>query len=149
MVGRRRRPGEPRLSLSLLPLAQFLALPYRQRGHLLALMPPPCRCARHHATHPTAGPNQLERQEAPPGIVAVNNGARDEVARHCCGVEPLAAECAGEPDAGLDFADLRHAVNGKSHLGRPEMLELYGPELWICGAKRALKPFADPLRTWP
>jgi len=46
----------------------------------------------------------------------------------------------GEPDAGLDLADLRHAVNRKSHLGRPELFELYRPKLRIRRADRTLEP---------
>src|SRR5262249_4155183 len=139
IVGTGRGLDKPRLSFSLLALApQFLALPRRQSGQRFALMPPPCGCACHCAADTAAGPNKFEGQEATPGIVAFHDGTCDEVAGHRGGVEPLATEGAGEPDAGLDLADLRHAVNGKPHLGQPEMLELHRPELRIRCAERTL-----------
>src|SRR5215831_8901840 len=141
------RSGLPRSLLALAP--QLLALPRRQGGHSFALMPTPCDRAYHRATDLTARPNEFKRQKAPPRIIPFHDGARDEVARHRGGIEPAPAECAGEPDAGLEFPNLRHAVDRKSHPGRPEILELHRGELRIRRAERAFEPSLYPLRTRP
>src|SRR5260221_6959290 len=137
--------GEPRLLLST-PAPQGLAALRRRGGHRFALKPPPCRRARHRATNPATGPDKLEGQEVPPRVVALHERARDQVPRDRRSIDPLPAERAGKPNAGLDFTDLRHAVNGNSHLSRPETLELNRPELRISRAKRAFEPLPHPLQ---
>src|SRR5262249_13195500 len=66
-----------------------------------------------------AGPHQLERRELPPGLIAVDDGAGEQIAGHGGGVEPLPAEARGEPDAGAELADLRHAVHGAAERAGP------------------------------
>ena len=59
----------------------------------------------------TAGPDQFIGCEQPPGLIGVDNAARDEVACHCTGVEAVATETARQPYAAFDFTDLRHAMD--------------------------------------
>ena len=56
-------------------------------------------------------PDQFIRCEQPPGLIAVDNAARDEFACHRTGVEAVAAKTARQPYAAFDFADLRHTMN--------------------------------------
>src|SRR4051794_12915571 len=77
-----------------------------------AAMKPPIMYLRDGASEPPAGPDQLVGQKHPPGIVAFGDRARDDIAGHRGGVQPVAAEAAGEPYLWHQFADLRHAMKG-------------------------------------
>ncbi len=113
IFGTGRGLGKTCLFFSLLALAlQFPALPHRKRGHRFALVLPPCGRTYHCATDPTAGPDKFERQEAPPSIVALHDGAGDEIAGRGGGVEPVPAECAGEPAPAI-FASTSSAARPK------------------------------------
>ena len=86
---------------------------------------------RHRAADDSAGPNELERRELPPGLIAVDDGAGDEVAGHRRGVEAVAAEAARQPHAGTELADLRHAVDRVAERAGPCVICANLAELWI------------------
>src|SRR5436309_5267539 len=104
----------------------------------------------------TTGPHQLEWQEQPPGVVALIDRARDDVAGHRRGVEPVAAEAAGEPQARRELADLRHAMQRIAEHAGPEVLDIDRLELRIDGFDLGLErrretarialPRGDPAR---
>src|SRR6476619_4570840 len=59
-------------------------------------------------------PDQLELREQFPAFLAPQDAARDDLPRHRRGVQPMAAEAAGDPQPFAQLADLRHAVHGHS-----------------------------------
>src|SRR5688572_9905439 len=59
-----------------------------------------------------ARPDQFERREQLPALLAPQDAARDDLPRHCRGIQPVAAEAAGDPQSFAQLADLRHAVHG-------------------------------------
>src|SRR5207245_2668433 len=59
-------------------------------------------------------PDQFERREQPPALIAPQDAAGHQQPRHRRGVEPLAAEAAGDPQAFAQLTDLRHAMHGHS-----------------------------------
>src|SRR5262249_45225349 len=77
-------------------------------------------CPADYAT----GPDQFERRKLPPGLIAIDDGARDEIAAHRRGIETMPAETAGQPDARTDLADLRHAVHGDPQTAGPGIVDL-------------------------
>src|SRR5262249_6318831 len=85
------------------------------------------RCPADYAT----GPDQFERRKQPPGLIAIDDGAGDEIAAHRRGIETMAAETAGQPDARTDLADLRHAVHRDSQSTGPGIVDLDIAELRI------------------
>ena len=87
-----------------------------------------CAAAR---PEPPAGPDQLVGREQPPAVVAVEDRARDHLARHRGGVQPVAAERARQPIAGRELADLRHLVHRIGHHAGPRVLDLDLAELRI------------------
>src|SRR5262249_8136172 len=78
-----------------------------------------------------ARPDQFERRKLAPGLVAIDHGARDEIAAHRRGVETVATETAGQPDAWTEFADLRHAMYGNPQGPGPGKVDLDIAQLWI------------------
>jgi hypothetical protein len=78
-----------------------------------------------------AGPDQLEGQEQPPGRVASDDRPRNDVAGHRRRVDAMSAEAAGQPDAGNDLADLRHAVNGIAQDAAPGIVDFHIAKLRI------------------
>src|SRR6202007_1518770 len=42
------------------------------------------------------GPDQFERRKLPPGLIAIDDGARNEVAAHRRGIQTVPAEPAGQ-----------------------------------------------------
>src|SRR5207302_840672 len=107
---------------------------------------PPVIHLRHDAADPSAGPDQIERQEQPPGIVAIDDRARDHTARHRGGVEPVAAKTAHEPQPRRELADLRHAVQRVAEDAGPKMLEVDFAELRIGRADVGLELSHKSLR---
>src|SRR5262249_59184571 len=77
-------------------------------------------CRPEHA----ARPDELERRELPPGLVAFDHSARKQIASHRRGVQTVAAESAGEPDARPELADLRHAMHCDSQAAGPSIVDL-------------------------
>jgi len=68
-------------------------------------------------------PDQFERREQPPAFVAPQDAARDQLAGHRRGIQPLAAEAADHPQALSQLADLRHAVHGLADSAAPGLGE--------------------------
>ena len=116
-------PARDRSAKFLFAFARFAGLAQ------FAVVKPPIVGLRHRASDPPAGPDQLVGQKHPPGIVAFGDRARDDVARHRGGVEPMAAEPAGKPYLWHQFADLRHAVKRITEHAVPDIVELDLAEL--------------------
>jgi hypothetical protein len=64
------------------------------------------------AAETAAGPDQLERRELSPSLIAFDDSARDKVAGHRRRIEAVPAKAAGEPYPGPELTDLRHTVHG-------------------------------------
>ena len=79
----------------------------------------------------SARPHQLERIEPLPGFIALNDGASDKVSGHRCGVEAVAAEAAGKPEAGPELTDLRHTVERIAQCAGPGVIDGDVPKLGI------------------
>ena len=84
----------------------------------------------------SAGPHQLVGQEQAPGIVALDHGPGDQLARHRRGIDTMSTKRARHPKARRDLADQRHAVHRKPHRARPGMLDLDLPQLRISARDR-------------
>src|SRR5262249_53433930 len=97
----------------------------------IAATPRPIIKLRQRAAVFAAGPDEFERRKQLPGRVVVRNSAGDQITRHRSGVEPGAAEAAGEPQARTELADLRHAMERMSQRARPGMLNGDFAELGI------------------
>src|SRR5689334_23826594 len=101
-VGRRLQLGraQPRL-----PVRQFARLGAALFDGGAQPFDPDADLPRRPADDAT-GPDQFERRKLAPGLIAVDDGARDEIAAHRRGIETVPAKTAGQPDARPDFADL-------------------------------------------
>src|SRR5260221_4706237 len=76
-----------------------------------------------------AGPNQLERQEQPPCVIALIDCTRNNVASHRGGIEPVTAKTARQPNMRHKFADLRHAVKRIAENACPNVFDFDGTKL--------------------
>src|SRR5262249_59162774 len=85
----------------------------------LARIEPPVKRLHDRAADATAGPHEFERGEQTPGVVTLDNGLGEKIARHGRGVDALAAEAAGEPKASRDLSDLRHPMQRIAEHARP------------------------------
>src|SRR3954452_19913113 len=61
-----------------------------------------------------ARPDQFERREQPPALVAPQDAARDQLPGHRRRIQPLAAKAARDPEAFAQLTDLRHAMHGQA-----------------------------------
>src|SRR4029077_9317175 len=71
-----------------------------------------------------AGPDEFEGRELTPCLIALDDGARNEVAAHCRCVQSVAAATAGEPNPRPEFADLRHPMDGDSQSAGPSVVDI-------------------------
>src|SRR4051812_20091604 len=92
-------------------------------------------------------PDQLERREQLPALVAPQDAAGDHLPGHGRGVHALAAEAACDPEAFAQLADLRHAMHGLAggaaeHVGDLDIAEMGKdrPDPPPDGAGKALRP---------
>src|SRR5262249_18332224 len=95
----------------------------------LAGAEPPILHLRGHPADTAAGPDQFEREEQPPRVVAFIDGARNDVAGHRGRVDPMAAEPAHQPYMRRKFPKLRHAVKSQSEHAGPDMFDFDRPKL--------------------
>src|SRR5262249_44051725 len=100
----------PRCIQLSLPVSQFACFGAALFDRRLQAFDPEAELRRRPAEYATR-PNQFERRKLPPSLIAVDNRARDEVRAHRRRIEAVTAETAGQPDAGTEFADLRHAMH--------------------------------------
>ena len=134
-AGGRRRGGRRRRRLRA-----GLAIGLRQTRLAQALLGPrpfpmAGQCAGSRGTSPSphpddmsgdpagrpARPYQFERRKQPPAFVAPQNAAGDQLPGDRRGVQALAAEAAGHPQAATQLADLRHAMHRLSNRAAPDL----------------------------
>src|SRR4030095_5494675 len=92
------------------------------------------------------GPDQLERRKQPPALVAPQDAARDQKARHRRGVEALAAKTTRHPKPFSQLADLRHAVHGDADRAAKDVFDSHLAEFWKDGVDPALNGACETLR---
>src|SRR5262245_7543050 len=88
----------------------------------------PVDTLRDHAADYAAGPDQFIGREQPPCFIALNDPARDELAGDRGVTQPLTSKPARQPEAGLDLADLRHAMDSAAECSAPKMCNANGPK---------------------
>src|SRR6185437_5219289 len=97
-------------------------------------------CAAEH----TASPYQFVGRKQPPGLIRLDDAARDQFATHRRRVEPVPAEAARHPQPALDLADLRHAVDGAAERAAPQMRDLDVAEIGKIAPNVGDEPAAYP-----
>src|SRR6185312_16918022 len=119
-------------SRELRPAAVFLlAVARLPGGETLARVEIPVIDLHRGATERAARPYQLERSKQPPGVLALDDRLRDDVAGHRRGVEAVPAKSARQPDARQELTDLRHPVQRSAQCARPGMFDLDLAELRV------------------
>src|SRR5260370_104882 len=136
-VAPRRAPGHA--------LIFVLALTRRARLEALEPVEPPIKDLHRRAAEAAAGPDELERREQSPRVVALDDGLGQNIARHGGGVESVTAEGAREPEAPRKLADLRPAMQRIAAHARPGVLDFDLPQLGVDRHHVGLEPPPVPL----
>ena len=150
-----RRPAAPAW-LPVMPVAGGAARRFA-RARLLAIarqaLPDPVdrprapiNALRQRPAEHAAGPDQFVGRKQPPGRIGLDDAARNQFAAHRRGVEPVSAEAARHPQAALDLADLRHAMDGATERAAPQMRDLDFSEVGKIAPDIGDQPARDPAR---
>src|SRR5262249_8292461 len=118
----------------------LLALARRARFEALEPVEPPIKHLHRRAAEPAAGPDEFERREQSPRVVALDDGFGENIARHGGGVYAMTAEGARQPNAWRKLADLRHAMQRIAEHPGPGVLDLDLAELRIDRRHVGLEP---------
>src|SRR3954469_21014247 len=91
-------------------------------------------------------PDQFERREQPPALVAPQEAARDKLPGHRGDFQALPPEAAGDPQALPQLPDLRHAMHGPADRAAKNFRDFHFPELGKNRADAALNGVRKSLR---
>src|SRR5215470_15481697 len=103
----------------------------KQRGseRPLAQCAPPVACPSKFPAPPSGPlsprPYELVGRKQTPCLVAIDDAARDKLARHRRIVEAVASEAACQPQTAFDFANLRHTMNRAPQGAAPDVRDTH------------------------